>query len=287
MKKDKILFGSIYSVAIIVCIIFMFLSVKINSTEQEVVSITDEIEEAKREEMNYLSLSEDQNADDAKSIEQILVKWNFQSPEGKKIAYLTFDDGPSIKVTGDVLDVLWNNDVKATFFVLGSMVDKSEEGKLALIRMVKEGHAIGNHGFCHKYDVLYPNSYVNVTAFMNDMDKSLSSMRSVLGENFHTRVIRFPGGHNSWRTQAIDKVLSEKDYAFVDWNVVNGDGHSRTLGKDEMLNNLKTWIKRMEKNNDTIVILMHDTDKNVNEAAFLQEAIPYLKELGYEFRTLK
>ena len=43
----------------------------------------------------------------------------------------------------------------------------------------------------------------------------------------------------------------------------------------------------MDKNNDTIVVLMHDTDKNVNEAEFLNEAIIYLKELGYEFRTLK
>ena len=46
-------------------------------------------------------------------------------------------------------------------------------------------------------------------------------------------------------------------------------------------------IINKDKNNDKIVVLMHDTDKNINEAEFLNEAIIYLKDLGYEFRTLK
>ena len=295
MRRGKIAFIISYIIAVFIVSVFMILGVKIYKTEDEisemksdeVVVSFDEIEESKRRELSYLSLSEDPNADDAKIVENALVKWNFQSSEGKKLAYLTFDDGPSTRVTSEVLDVLKEHNVKATFFVLGSMLEKSEDSRLALMRMVEEGHAIGNHGYCHKYEVLYPNSYVNVTAFMNDMDKSLESMRSVLGEEFGTRVLRFPGGHNSWRTSAIDKVLTEKDYAFIDWNIVNGDAHSAVLSKDQMMNNLRKYIKKMNKNNDTIVVLMHDTDKNVNEAAFLNEAIIYLKDLGYEFRTLK
>lgn len=295
MHKGKIAFIICYIIAVCTVSVFMIVGIKIYKTEDEIAEMQereiaasfDEIEEAKRKELNYLSLSEDPNADDAKIVENALVKWNFQSTEGRKIAYLTFDDGPSTKVTSEVLDVLKEHDVKATFFILGSMLEKSEDSRMALIRMVEEGHAVGNHGYCHKYEVLYPNSYVNVNAFMNDMDKSLESMRSVLGEEFNTRVIRFPGGHNSWRTSAIDKVLVEKDYAFIDWNIVNGDAHSAVLSKDQMMNNLKKYVKKMDKNNDTIVVLMHDTDKNINEAAFLNEAIPYLKELGYEFRTLK
>lgn len=295
MRKEKLTFMISYTVAVLVVIIFMFIGVKLYKTENQVAEMYDdkavvsfdEIEEAKRNELNYLSLSEDPYADDAKLIEKALTKWNFQSVDGKKNAYLTFDDGPSSKVTGEVLDVLKEHNVKGTFFILGSMIEKSEESKVALRRMVEEGHAIGNHGYCHKYEVLYPNSYVNVTAFMNDMDKSLDSMRSILGEEFHTRVIRFPGGHNSWRTSAIDKVLTEKDYAFIDWNIVNGDAHAAVLSKDQMMNNLKKYVKKMDKNNDTIVVLMHDTDKNIKEAEFLNEAIVYLKDLGYEFRTLK
>lgn len=295
MKREKITFIVYYSIAIITGFLFIFVLMKNYKTENEIaekyeenaVVSFDEIEEAKRAELNYLSLSEDPYADDAKVVEKALLKWNFQSEDGKKIAYLTFDDGPSSKVTGEVLDILKDYNVKATFFVLGSMLEKSNGGKIALKRMVEEGHAIGNHGYCHKYEVLYPNSYVNVTAFMNDMDKSLETMKSVLGDKFNTRVIRFPGGHNSWRTSAIDKVLIENNYAFIDWNIINGDGHATTLSKDQMMNNLKKYIKNMDSNNDTIVVLMHDTDKNINEAEYLKEAITYLKDLGYEFRTLK
>lgn len=295
MKKRKSTFIIWYIIAVFMVSVFTILGMKIYKTEDEIAEMQekeiavsfDEIEESKRKELNYLSLSEDPYADDARIVQNALLKWNFQSAEGRKVAYLTFDDGPSTKVTAQVLDVLKEHNVKGTFFVLGSMLEKSEDSKVTLIRIAEEGHAIGNHGYCHKYDVLYPNSHVNVDAFMNDMDKSLETMRSVLGEDFNTRVIRFPGGHNSWRTSDIDKVLTEKNYAFIDWNIVNGDAHAAVLSKDQMMSNLKKYVQKMDKNNDTIVVLMHDTDKNINEADFLNEAIIYLKGLGYEFRTLK
>ena len=295
MKKRKSTFIIWYIIAVFMVSVFTILGMKIYKTEDEIAEMQekeiavsfDEIEESKRKELNYLSLSEDPYADDARIVQNALLKWNFQSAEGRKVAYLTFDDGPSTKVTPQVLDVLKEHNVKGTFFVLGSMLEKSEDSKVTLIRIAEEGHAIGNHGYCHKYDVLYPNSHVNVDAFMNDMDKSLETMRSVLGEDFNTRVIRFPGGHNSWRTSAIDKVLTEKNYAFIDWNIVNGDAHAAVLSKGQMMSNLKKYVNKMDKNNDTIVVLMHDTDKNINEADFLNEAIIYLKGLGYEFRTLK
>jgi peptidoglycan/xylan/chitin deacetylase (PgdA/CDA1 family) len=288
MKKRKSTFIIWYIIAVFMVSVFTILGMKIYKTEDEIAQMQekeiavsfDEIEESKRKELNYLSLSEDPYADDARIVQNALLKWNFQSAEGRKVAYLTFDDGPSTKVTPQVLDVLKEHNVKGTFFVLGSMLEKSEDSKVTLIRIAEEGHAIGNHGYCHKYDVLYPNSHVNVNAFMNDMEKSLETMRSVLGNDFYTRVIRFPGGHNSWRTSDIDKVLTEKNYAFIDWNIVNGDAHAAVLSKDQMMSNLKKYVQKMDKNNDTIVVLMHDTDKNINEADFLNEAIIYLKGLG-------
>ncbi|SQB04866.1 polysaccharide deacetylase [Clostridium fallax] len=59
-------------------------------------------------------------------------------------------------------------------------------------------------------------------------------MRDVLGENFHSRVIRFPGGHMSWKgTKEVDKVLKEKGYLYIDWNSLTGDAE----GKKEHLYN--------------------------------------------------
>ena len=127
----------------------------------------------------YLPLEADNNATDAREVQSRLTEWNYQREDNEKVAYLTFDDGPSEYVTDEILDVLKEKDVKATFFVLGSMVDKNDYAKKALKRIVKEGHAIGNHGYCHRYDVLYPGNVVNVDSFMADMKKSEDAMKEL------------------------------------------------------------------------------------------------------------
>ena len=89
-----------------------------------------------------------------------MQSWNFQREDNKKIAYLTFDDGPSENVTPQILDILDKNDVKATFFVLGTAIEGGEKQKELLRRMDEEEHAIGNHGYSHNYKILYPNGEV-------------------------------------------------------------------------------------------------------------------------------
>ena len=235
----------------------------------------------------YLPLEADSNATDAREVQNRLTTWNYQSEDNKKVAYLTFDDGPSEYVTDEILDVLKEKDVKATFFVLGSMIDKNDYAKKALKRIVKEGHAIGNHGYCHRYDVLYPGDVVNVDNFMADMKKSEDAMKEVLGDSFSTNVIRFPGGHGSWDTSAIDPVLHEKGYSYIDWNTLNGDAEGQGLSADHLLDRLKETVSELEGNNDVIVVLMHDTDAKQSTAQYLADAIDYLRSQGYEFKTLK
>ncbi len=235
----------------------------------------------------YLPLEADNNATDAREVQSRLTEWNYQREDNEKVAYLTFDDGPSEYVTDEILDVLKEKDVKATFFVLGSMVDKNDYAKKALKRIVKEGHAIGNHGYCHRYDVLYPGNVVNVDSFMADMKKSEDAMKEVLGDSFSTSVIRFPGGHGSWDTSAIDPVLQEKGYSYIDWNTLNGDAESQGLSSEQLLGRLKETVSDLEGNNDVIVVLMHDTDEKQSTAQYLSNAIDYLRSQGYEFKTLK
>lgn len=235
----------------------------------------------------YLPLEADNNATDAREVQSRLTEWNYQREDNEKVAYLTFDDGPSEYVTDEILDVLKEKDVKATFFVLGSMVDKNDYAKKALKRIVKEGHAIGNHGYCHRYDVLYPGNVVNVDSFMTDMKKSEDAMKEVLGDSFSTNVIRFPGGHGSWDTSAIDPVLQEKGYSYIDWNTLNGDAESQGLSSEQLLGRLKETVSDLEGNNDVIVVLMHDTDEKQSTAQYLSNAIDYLRSQGYEFKTLK
>ena len=235
----------------------------------------------------YLPLEADENATDAREIQNRLTEWNYQREDGKKIAYLTFDDGPSEYVTDEILDVLKEKDVKATFFVLGSMIDQNDYAKEALKRIVKEGHAVGNHGYCHRYDILYPGNTVNVESFMDDMQKSENAMKEVLGNDFSTNVIRFPGGHGSWNTGDIDTVLEEQGYSYIDWNALNGDAEGQELSPDILLSRLQETVADLEGNNDVIVVLMHDTDKKQGTAQYLSSAIDYLINQGYEFKALK
>lgn len=240
-----------------------------------------------KENLIYTSYENDLYADNANDIKNMINKWNYLREDGKKIAYLTFDDGPSTEVTQQILETLEYNNIKATFFVLGSNIEKSDKQKELLKDMVKKGHAIGNHGYCHDYGVLYPDRIANPTALVNDMKKSEVILKSVLGDEFSTSVIRLPGGHMSWNTNELDSVLNEDGYTYIDWNTLNGDAESNDRTVEQLVNKLKESIRDLWGNDDVLVILMHDTNAKKTTAKSLQETIDYLKDLGYDFRTLK
>ena len=127
--------------------------------ETENKNTTEEIsKEVVLDNSGYLPLEKDINADDASIVlPETMHKWNFNRKDGKKIVYLTFDDGPSTEVTTQILDILDRNSVKATFFVLGSSIKSNHKAPQILKHMAKNGHAIANHGYSHKYKILYPN----------------------------------------------------------------------------------------------------------------------------------
>lgn len=105
-----------------------------------------------------------------------------------KIAYLTFDDGPSSDVTPLILDLLKQKEIKATFFVLGSRVKACPD---IVKRAYEEGHYIANHGYSHKYSKIYKN----VQAVLEEYDKTEQYIREAIGiENYSSHLFRFPGG---------------------------------------------------------------------------------------------
>lgn len=233
----------------------------------------------------YLTLEEDINSDDAsKVLPETMYKWNFYREDGKKIAYLTFDDGPSEHATEKILGILKENDIKATFFILGSSIENNSKSEEILKRIAKEGHAIGSHGYSHNYSILYPNRTVDLEAVINDFKKNDDILKGILGKDFSTRLIRLPGGHSSWNgTEALDEVLKEKGIWQVDWNALNGDAEGKDFPKEVLLNRLKETVA----DQDVVIVLMHDTDYKKGTVESLQSAIDYLKAEGFEFRTLK
>lgn len=192
---------------------------------------------------------------------------------GKSIAYLTFDDGPS-SITHSVLDILKKYNVKATFFVINS----GNYNKATLQREVNEGHTIGLHAYDHNYAVAYKDD----NSYLDGIDKLRAKVKADTG--FDSHYIRFPGGSSNTISKRyskgimsrITKTAKQRGYKYYDWNVDDDDaGRARTA--DDCYNNV---IKELRPNRSNIV-LMHDfgTNKKILEA--LPRIIEYCQKNGY------
>lgn len=193
--------------------------------------------------------------------------------DGKKAAYLTFDDGPSAN-TPQILDILKKYNIKATFFVIGKMANENKE---MLKREKAEGHTIGNHTYTHDYKYIY----VDPKNFIADLDKNNEVISSILG-GYTTKIIRFPGGSFGDKRAAYREAAEKAGYHYVDWNALNGDAEAALVPVDKLIVRLKTTVGNQEH----VVILMHDAPGKTTTIQALPNIIEYLKSLGYEFRTL-
>ncbi|WP_026885029.1 polysaccharide deacetylase family protein [Clostridium beijerinckii] len=209
--------------------------------------------------------------------------------DGKKVVYLTFDDGPSETVTPQILDILKKEDVHATFFLIGKYIDKDQGSKDLVKREFDEGNSIGNHTYSHDYNYLYPNGKINLENCMSDFEKTNQSLKNILGQDFSTRAVRFPGGQMTWDkkdpsgAEAMDKALHDKDYHQIDWNSLSGDAE----GAPKKAEQLKQEVIKTVANREKAIILMHDTYGKEETAKALPEIIEYLKGQGYEFKIIK
>ena len=139
----------------------------------------------------------------------------------EKVAYLSFDDGPSISVTPKILDILKEEEVKATFFVIGKSVEIYPE---IVKRAYEEGHYIANHGYDHNNKKMYKSE----ENFINEVKKTDIAIGKAIGiENYCSHLFRFPNGfmspqNKSKKMQAV-KLLQQMNYTYIDWNCLNQD----------------------------------------------------------------
>ena len=265
-----------------------------SSEDKEVTGNSEEVEGNIVDNSGYLSFEEDPNADDAAMVAENtkgLLNGTKHYPvrtDGKKVVYLTFDDGPSTTNTPEILDVLDRYNVKATFFTLGKSIEGNEEAKNILKETARRGHAIANHTYSHDYSYLYPNRTMNVDNIISDIEKNNSIMKEVLGEDFSTRVIRFPGGYWSWEGRtAMKEAMEQNGYYNVDWNALNKDAEGKQKNADELLQSTKETVEALGPDADSIVLLMHDTYGKEETVKALPQIIEYFQEKGFEFRTIK
>lgn len=198
--------------------------------------------------------------------------------DGKKIAYLTFDDGPSTNNTPKILEILKKNNIKATFFLIGKCAEQNPE---LVKREISEGHVVANHTYNH------PLNFFKETPenFISDVDKCAKVLTSILGDSYKLKLLRFPGGtlgHSKQKIQPYADVVKKAGYHYVDWNDLNGDAERNYVPVDTLINNIKTYSTE-----EHVVILMHDASAKETTVQALPQIIEYLRSLGYTFDTLK
>lgn len=199
--------------------------------------------------------------------------------ENKKVAYLTFDDGPSAN-TAKILDFLKANNIKATFFVL------EKQGYDDLYRrIVDEGHAIAIHSSTHDYTEIYKN----VDAFMADVKSLSDHIKELTG--VETKILRFPGGSNnrvSHRYGGSDimakiiPTVEEAGYVYYDWNVDSQDAAKGLQDTQVIIDSVLSQAKY----NNNAVILMHDAAAKTTTVEALPAIVQGLKEQGFVFDAL-
>lgn len=227
----------------------------------------------------------DKYAVDAKEV-QAMANDTYKG-EGKYV-FLTFDDGPS-NSTEKILNTLKEKDVHATFFVLGSSIEKDSKRQEYLKEELKSGNAIANHSYSHDFKKLYPGNKLNIDSFMNELNKTNDIMKSILGEEFDCKVLRMPGGYGTRKyykdpsLKEFDNILQENGIINVDWNALDGDAEGKPYSTEEMLN----YVKKTSKGKNHVVILMHDAAGKEKTVEILPQIIDYYKNEGYEFKVIK
>lgn len=188
---------------------------------------------------------------------------NDDSLTGHKV-YLTFDDGPSI-YTEDILDILDNYGIKATFFVVGK---EDEASQKSIKEIVSRGHSLGMHSYSHKYSELY----ASLDNFKNDFYLLQNYLFELTGVK--SAIYRFPGGSSNTVSDVdmhdLIDFLNEENITFFDWNISSGDAGSVRLSVKELVNNSTSTVEQW----NTSIILLHDSA----EKSTTVEALPLIIE---------
>ena len=184
----------------------------------------------------------------------------------KKNIYLTFDEGYEAGYTPKILEILKNNNVKATFFITAHYVNTQEE----LVRqMISEGHIIGNHTVNHKSMPTLTDEQIKTEV----MDLHQAMLEKF---NYEMKYIRPPKGEYSERTIIETNKLGYKtvmwSFAYEDWNENQQPDEGKS--KEKVLKNL---------HNGEIILLHGNSKTNTN---ILDTIIKEAKNMGYEFKSL-
>lgn len=185
-----------------------------------------------------------------------------ESGKTKRIA-LTFDDGPSDRYTAEILDILREYDVKATFFVIGKNVEAHPD---LLRRTAYEGHEIGNHTYSHPH-----LKAIDEAKLSEEVTRAAALLQEVAG--IRTSLFRPPEGII---TPAVTAAAEKGGYRTVLWSIDTMDWALNPASK------IVQTVKREASDGD--IVLFHDWVAGDSPTpAALRQIIPWLKAEGFTF----
>lgn len=199
---------------------------------------------------------------------EIMDKYHgiYMGNKEKKIVYLTFDLGYEAGYTSKILEVLKNNDVKATFFITAHYVNTQAD---LVKQMIDEGHIIGNHTVNHKS---------MPSCSLETINKEVMDLHSAISGKFgyEMKFIRPPKGEYSERTVAYTNTLG---YKTVMWSFAYDDWDEKKQGREEYGKK-----KILDNVHNGEIMLLHATSKD--NANILDDVIKQIKQMGYEFKNI-
>lgn len=206
-------------------------------------------------------------------VDNIVQYYNVNS-NGDKVIALTFDDGPWDKQTDEILDILEQNDAKATFFTVGQCISGHEK---ELQRAASMGCEIGTHTWDHAEGSGEDVSLIKMSTDerKQEVQKGLEAIKNATGQEAST-IFRCPGGNfdTSVATDLEGIVTAE-----IGWNVDTTDW--KKPGADVI-------AQRIQSAGPGNIILMHDGGGDRSQTIEgLRQALPKLKEQGYSFITVQ
>jgi peptidoglycan/xylan/chitin deacetylase (PgdA/CDA1 family) len=203
-------------------------------------------------------------------LEKIFSKYTWRFSADKKELFLTFDDGPTTKITTFVLDQLKRHKAKATFFCIGKNI---QQNPALFQRIIEDKHTIGNHTQQHL------NGWKNNTeAYIHDFLKCEHAISNLIEKPQETRLFRPPYGKIKKR-QA--KEILKKNYRIVMWDVLSAD-FDTSISKEKCLEN----VLKNTKNGS--IIVFHDSVKASEKVQYaLPKVLEYFSKKGYLFKAIQ
>lgn len=287
--------GGVFGLLMILAVFCIILSVKVANLQKSMNSLLEQVTTLQTEASAKQSVVEDETAlasgtsasdsasdsstqtTDTDTSTQATVDTAVEyGVDAHQEIYLTFDDGPS-ENTEQIMDILDQHGVNATFFVVGKDDDVS---KALYKEIVDRGNTLGMHSYSHKYSELYASE----EAFAEDIQKEKDLLYQATG--VEPWLFRFPGGSSNLVTDTdmseLISYLNQQNITYFDWNVSCGDATSQPVTTQELIDNVMEDIGKHQ----TAVILMHDTNNKDTTVEALDSMLTQLEQRDADIKPI-